>query len=114
MKYAMVKSGRYMVHSVPKKLLKQLAIPLYHSTSPELARIILKDGSLPMGRQYVHLSIDIDTAIQVGRRKSNQPVLLQIETDGAMKNGTIFYRGNDIVWLANHISSEFIASHVQE
>ncbi|MBA2081460.1 RNA 2'-phosphotransferase [Aeromonas veronii] len=104
-------------HSVPKKLLKQPAIPpiaLYHGTSPELARIILKDGLLPMGRQYVHLSIDIDTAIQVGRRKSNKPVLLQIETDGAMKNGTVFYRGNYIVWLANHISSEFIASHVQE
>ncbi|WP_429076864.1 RNA 2'-phosphotransferase [Aeromonas veronii] len=53
-------------------------IALYHSTSPELARIILKDGLLPMGKQYVHLSIDIDTAIQVGRRKSNKPVLLQI------------------------------------
>ncbi|MCX0430986.1 RNA 2'-phosphotransferase, partial [Aeromonas veronii] len=88
-----------MVATVPPKMVSGMIRPLQ---------------LLPMGRQYVHLSIDIDTAIQVGRRKSNKPVLLQIETDGAMKNGTVFYRGNDIVWLANHISSEFIASHVQE
>ncbi|MDM5140242.1 RNA 2'-phosphotransferase [Aeromonas bestiarum] len=102
-------------HSVPKKLLKQPAIPpatLYHGTSPELANIILKDGLLPMGRQYVHLSVDIDTAVKVGQRKSQKPVLLQIDAESAMKNSVVFYRGNEIVWLVDYIPSKFIRYHI--
>jgi putative RNA 2'-phosphotransferase len=102
-------------HSLPKKLLKQSAIPpatLYHGTSPELASIILKDGLLPMGRQYVHLSIDIDTASKVGQRKSPKPALLKINTEDAMRSNVVFYRGNDIVWLADFIPSKFIFCNV--
>lgn len=102
-------------HSVPQKLLKQPSIPpaiLYHGTSPELASIILKNGLLPMGRQYVHLSIDIDTASKVGLRKSPKLALLKINTEDAMKSNVVFYRGNDIVWLADFIPSKFIGCNV--
>ncbi len=102
-------------HSVPQKLLKQPSTPpaiLYHGTSPELASIILRNGLLPMGRQYVHLSIDIGTASKVGQRKSPKPALLQINSEDAMKSNVVFYRGNDIVWLADFIPSKFIGCNV--
>ncbi|WP_244188470.1 RNA 2'-phosphotransferase [Paenibacillus kribbensis] len=62
-----------------------------------------------MGRQYVHLSVDIDTANLVGKRKDSNPVLLKIKTEKASNEGVKFYQGNNAVWLANYISSNFIS-----
>ena len=61
-----------------------------------------------MGRQYVHLSTDKITAEQVGKRKVSEPVILHIRADEAYKAGVSFYRGNDLVWLADMIAPEFI------
>lgn len=98
-------------HSVPGKLLKEPAVPpdvLYHSTSPETAALIRSSGLLPMGRQYVHLSVDTGTAEQVGRRKSRTPVLLEVRAKIAAASGVAFYRGNDLVWLADQVPAQFI------
>lgn len=62
-----------------------------------------------MGRQYVHLSMDTITAKQVGKRKTPKPVILQVRADDAYKAGVPFYRGNDLVWLADVVAPEFIS-----
>ena len=61
-----------------------------------------------MGRQYVHLSLDEETAIAVGRRKSPDPIILVVRAEDAWKAGVIFYAGNDKVWLADRVPPEFI------
>ena len=43
---------------------------LYHGTSPSSAKNIMSEGLRPMNRQYVHLSADKNTALQVGKRKT--------------------------------------------
>ena len=109
-----IKDGRIRAlygHSVPQKLKKTPSTPpeiLYHGTSPETANIITAEGLRPMGRQYVHLSIDKATALQVGRRKSRSPVLLKIEAGKAHQAGVAFYEGNEIVWLADFVPPEYI------
>lgn len=98
-------------HSLPGRLLKESAEPpptLYHGTSPETAAIIKTEGLRPMGRQYVHLSADIAIAEHVGKRKSKAPVVLRIRARLAHAAGVLFYRGNDLVWLANTIAPDFI------
>lgn len=98
-------------HSTAQKLLKEPAIPparLYHGTSAETAVLIRADGLKPMGRQYVHLSAEMAIADQVGRRKAKMPVILQVRAAEAHAEGIAFYRGNDIVWLADKISPTFI------
>jgi putative RNA 2'-phosphotransferase len=98
-------------HSLPGKLLKQAAEPpavLYHGTAPEIVERIKEEGLRPMGRQYVHLSVDMGTAEQVGRRKTQIPVLLTVKAREAHAEGIAFYRGNDLVWLADFIPSVFI------
>lgn len=57
--------------------------PLYHGTSPEFVDAILKEGLKPQSRNYVHLSIDIETAKIVGKRHSKlkDPVILEISHD---------------------------------
>ena len=63
-----IKAGRIRAlygHSLAGKLKKTPARPpdvLYHGTKPEVTTRIKASGILPMGRQYVHLSVDEATA----------------------------------------------------
>ncbi len=98
-------------HSIPGKLSKTSALPpavLYHGTTPTALPNIRVTGLLPMGRQYVHLSVDEATAKDVGRRKAKTPVVLRIISNEAQANGVRFYIGNDKVWLADLVPPEFI------
>ncbi len=38
---------------------------LYHGTTPSAMKRIMSEGLRPMNRQYVHLSVDENTAVQV-------------------------------------------------
>ncbi len=102
-------------HSIPGKLSREPARPpnmLYHGTAPAAARSILAEGLRPMGRQYVHLSVDRAMALQVGRRKSPHPTILAVSAAAAADHGVPFYRGNDLVWLADAIPAEYIMGEV--
>jgi putative RNA 2'-phosphotransferase len=68
-------------HSVPAKIKKESCTPpdiLYHGTSRRFSQSIIANGLLPMERQYVHLSVDKETALQVGKRRDDEPLLLSI------------------------------------
>ncbi|POH71929.1 RNA 2'-phosphotransferase [Arthrobacter glacialis] len=98
-------------HSTPDVIAMVQSVPpeeLFHGTSPASTHTILAEGLRPMGRQYVHLSKDTHTADLVGSRKAPNPVILSIDAKAANLAGLPFYRGSDIVWLANQIPAEFI------
>lgn len=87
-------------HSTPIKIERTKATPpdvLYHGTAKRFLPSILKDGLLPMKRQYVHLSVDTDMATLVGKRRDNDPVILQIDAKAAYEDGLPFYIGNEKV-----------------
>ena len=101
-------------HSVPQKIYKEPVIPpkyLYHGTSPEYLDSIQVSGLLPMKRQYIHLSEDIETAISVGKRKDANPAILVINTGNALSKGSSFYLGNEKVWLSDRILPDSISIH---
>lgn len=98
-------------HSTPQKLRKERAAPpplLYHGTAPAALDRIRVEGLRPMGRQFVHLSVDRAMARQVGARKCKTPVVLAIHADAAHAAGILFYRGNDSVWLADDVPPAFL------
>ncbi|MED1725967.1 RNA 2'-phosphotransferase [Brevibacillus parabrevis] len=98
-------------HSVPQKISKEKKQPpevLYHGTATRFVSSIMESGLLPKGRQYVHLSEDTETALQVGKRRDEKPVLLKIHAKKAWEEGTAFYFGNEKVWLADEISAKYI------
>ena len=99
-------------HTIPMHISKEPIVPpaiLYHGTTHKAAQIILKDGLKPMKRQYVHLSVDTDTAIQVGKRRDNDPVILKIDAAKAHADGVVFYKGNDKVVLADYVAPKYIS-----
>lgn len=98
-------------HSFETKLQYKAQEPpliLYHGTARQALPLIIEAGLQPMSRQYVHLSSDIETAQQVGRRKGTDVVILTIAALQAFQDGIAFYYGNDTVWLADHVPPAYI------
>ena len=98
-------------HSVGGNLRRQTATPppeLFHGTSPQAAVVIESEGLKPMGRNYVHLSVDEATAEAVGRRKTANPVILTVDAGAAHADGVVFYAGNEKVWLADVVPARFV------
>ena len=89
---------------------------LYHGTSPSTAKNIMSEGLRPMNRQYVHLSTDKNTALQVGKRKTilkkeeeQQPVIIAISAIEAYYTGVYhFYQASDSVWLSDYVHPNFM------
>lgn len=81
---------------------------LYHGTAAQAVGNILSDGLRPVKRRYVHLSPDVLTAGEVAKRKSPRTVVLQVDARKAADAGVRFYEGNERVWLAERIPSEYI------
>ena len=99
-------------HSTPQKVAKEPAQPpqiLYHGTPRRLVDTILDAGLEPMSRQYVHLSVDVETARLVGARRDAHPAVLEVAAAEAFRAGVAFYPGNDKVWLADSVPARFIA-----
>ena len=98
-------------HSLPQRIVKEEKEPpkiLYHGTAKRFLTSIKVNGLLPKGRQYVHLSIDVDTASQVGKRRDNEPTIFVINARQAWDEGIKFYQGNDKVWLADFVPNKYI------
>lgn len=80
---------------------------LYHGTASRFLDGIKTKGILKGGRQYVHLSKDIETAISVGKRHGN-PIVLKIDVLKMQKDGYIFYISENGVWLSSEIPYKYI------
>lgn len=60
---------------------------LYHGTPKYNIDSIMKEGLQPQSRQKVHLTDSINEAKQVGKRHTNDIVLLSIDVNELSKNG---------------------------
>lgn len=111
-----LKAGRiraFYGHSIPMKIMKEEKMPpdvLYHGTARRFLQPIMEKGLLPQNRQYVHLSQDIETAKNVGKRHDDKPCILVIDAKRAWNEGIKFYFGNEKVWLADAVPSQYINS----
>lgn len=109
-----IKNGKICAlygHSVPGIIKRRKSIPpkiLYHGTAHRFLKSIEKEGLLPMGRQYVHLSTYIAMAASVGKRRDQHPAILIVNAEKAYKDGIDFYVGNDEVWLCNHLPWKYL------
>ncbi|HHV09435.1 MAG TPA: RNA 2'-phosphotransferase [Clostridiales bacterium] len=98
-------------HSTATKIQKEIKIPpdlLYHGTSHNNIKSIMEYGLLPGSRQYVHLSQDLETAYQVGKRRDSKPVILKIDAKAAFESGIRFYYGNEKVWLVDALPPQML------
>jgi putative RNA 2'-phosphotransferase len=84
---------------------------LYHGTPRRNLAAIRRRGLKAMSRQYVHLSATPNMALQVGRRRDDQPALLIIHAAEAHAAGIVFGTPSgvqDDVYLVETLPPEFI------
>lgn len=80
---------------------------LYHGTSPAMKDVILTEGLQPITRKYIHLSKTKEEAFEVGKRKSQNPILFIVKAKDAYQKGIKFY-DMGVVVLAERIPTEYL------
>jgi len=97
-------------HSVAIDLGYSPQIPpekLYHGTAEKSVSSILNTGLEKRERQHVHLSLNVQTATQVGGRHG-KPVVLTILAAEMQAAGYLFYLSENNVWLTDLVPVQFI------
>lgn len=82
---------------------------LFHGTAIRFLESIKEKGILKMSRNYVQLSENFDTAIEVGKRHG-KPVVLGVDTKKMREDGIKFYLSNNNVWLTEFVDSKYISA----
>lgn len=80
---------------------------LYHGTTTRFLDSIQAQGLLAGSRHYVHLSADVATATEVGRRHG-KPVVLRVDATAMVRSGHEFYLSDNQVWLTNSVPPEYL------
>lgn len=80
---------------------------LYHGTTTRFLDSIQAQGLLAGSRHHVHLSADVATATEVGRRHG-KPVVLRVDAAAMVRSGHEFYLSDNQVWLTNSVPPEYL------
>lgn len=97
-------------HSLQVNLNLQPQIPpqvLYHGTATRFESSIREHGLVAGTRQYVHLSTDTATALQVGKRYG-KPLLLEVDALAMSCIGHEFYMSENGVWLTRSVPATYL------
>jgi putative RNA 2'-phosphotransferase len=81
---------------------------LYHGTAERFLSSIMERGLLRGERHHVHLSSDVFTATTVGRRHG-RPVVLEVDSNLMSRDGHLFYRSQNGVWLTEHVPPKYLS-----
>jgi len=101
-------SQGHSLKSVDLKL-KSVVPPdlLYHGTAVKNSEAIHLEGLLKMGRNHVHLSATVNTAVKVGSRHG-QPLVFRIDAKRMHEDGYPFYLSENKVWLTDYVPAKYI------
>lgn len=97
-------------HSIKVDVEMQEIIPpneLYHGTADRFMDSIKEKGILKMSRQYVHLSLDVETAVMVGKRHG-KPIILVVDTKNMLEDGYTFWLSDNGVWQSEDIPWKYV------
>ena len=98
-------------HSIPGVLveMEQPEPPeyLFHGTATRFLNTIMKEGLRPMSRQWVHLSKDYETAVNVGSRHG-APIVLRVNAQQLVADGYQLYRSLNGVWQIKDVPAQYL------
>jgi putative RNA 2'-phosphotransferase len=80
---------------------------LYHGTVARSIDAIREQGLQALERQFVHLSADIATAKNVGKRRG-KPIVLTIDSTAMADEHFAFHLSANGVWLTREVPPRFI------
>jgi putative RNA 2'-phosphotransferase len=81
---------------------------LFYPTTEEECGIILEDGLFPSDRAMVHLSRTYKDAVKAGSVRTDDPVILAINTVGCIDAGIEIGKAAKTIYLCDQVPSEFL------
>jgi len=84
---------------------------LFYPVTEEEVEIVLEQGLFPIDRNKVHLSGSVEKAMEAGKIRTENPVILCIDAAKAMEDGiTILKAGRD-VYIADEIDAKYLSRY---
>ena len=80
---------------------------LFHGTVERFLASIRQQGLRKGPRHHVHLSTETEAALNVGQRYG-KPVVLSIASEQMNKDGHLFFRSTNGVWITECVPVEYI------
>jgi putative RNA 2'-phosphotransferase len=80
---------------------------LFHGTVDKVKDIILEQGINKMARHHVHMSNNIQTAIEVGKRRG-MPIVAIINAGEMCRDGISFFVSENNVWLTDYVHPKYL------
>lgn len=113
--------GRYVIaggkiratygHTVPLDIrldCENIPDELFYPATPEEAEIILESGIFPSDRAMVHLSLTYRDALRAGSVRTEDPVILVIDTGVCMELGSDIGKAAKTVYLCRSVPADAI------
>jgi len=82
---------------------------LYYPVTEEEADIILEGGLFPTDRKKVHLSGSLEKAIEAGKVRTEEPLILKIDGKKAIDDGINIYHAGKDVYVSDSIDAKYIS-----
>jgi putative RNA 2'-phosphotransferase len=81
----------------------------YYPVTEEEIDMVLEGGLNPIDRKNVHLSGTIEKAIEAGKVRTEEPLILKIDGAKAKKDGIKIYHAGDEVYITDSIDAKYIS-----
>jgi putative RNA 2'-phosphotransferase len=81
----------------------------YYPVTEEEADIIIEGGLYPIDRKKVHLSGSIEKAIEAGKVRTEDPLILKIDGKKAKKDGLKIYHAGKDVYITDGIDAKYLS-----
>lgn len=81
----------------------------YYPVTKEEIDIVLEGGLRPTDRKKVHLSGSIEKAVEAGRVRTDDPLVLKIDGKKAKKDGVAVYHAGKDVYITDGVDSKYIS-----
>ncbi len=81
----------------------------FYPVTEEEIDIILENGLNPIDRKYVHLSGSLEKAIEAGKVRTEEPLILRIDGKKAMEDGVKIYHAGKDVYVTERIDAVYLS-----
>jgi putative RNA 2'-phosphotransferase len=82
---------------------------LYYPTTGEEVDIVLEVGLKPSDRKMVHLSRGIGDAVNAGRVRTPEPIILEVDSRAATEDGIVIQKAGKTVYLTTDVPPKYIS-----
>jgi len=81
---------------------------LFYPTTGEESHVLLEAGLRPSDRKMVHLSATYEAALEAGRVRIQQPLILEIDAKSARTSGVVIHKAGKTVYTTKEVPGEFL------